>query len=233
MDKNKIFRRIETKYLLNKKQYDKLMKKLDNYLVKDKYYKSTICNIYFDTDNYDLIINSINKPEYKEKVRIRSYNIPNLDDTIFLELKKKYKGIVGKRRIKIKLKDFYEYLKTGILNSKDTQIKSEIEYAFKTYNLKPKLYLAYDRLSYCDKENADFRITFDRNLRSRDEDLNLELGDSGKLYFNEDIYIMETKVLGSYPLWFTHILSSLKIYPISFSKYGSIYSSKIKEGYYV
>lgn len=187
MDKNKIFRRIETKYLLNKKQYNKLMKKLESYIVKDKYYKSTICNIYFDTDNYDLIINSINKPEYKEKVRIRSYNIPNLDDTVFLELKKKYKGIVGKRRIRIKLQEFYEYLKSGILNSKDKQIKNEIEYAFKTYNLKPKLYLAYDRLCYCDKENSDFRITFDRNLRSREEDLNLELGDSGKLYFNEDI----------------------------------------------
>lgn len=233
MDKNKIFRRKETKYLLSKKKYDELIKELKKYLKKDKYYESTICNVYFDTENYDLIINSINKPKYKEKVRIRSYNIPSLEDTIFLELKKKYDGIVGKRRISIKLKDFYSFLKTGNLINNDIQIKSEIEYYFRKYELKPKLYLAYDRLSYYSKDNKDFRITFDRNLRSREEDMNLELGDSGKLYFKEDTYIMETKVLGAYPIWFTEILSKLKIYPISFSKYGSIYSSKIKEEMYV
>lgn len=233
MDKNKIFRRKETKYLLSKEKYDELMKELKRYVEKDKYYKSTICNIYFDTDNYDLIINSINKPKYKEKIRIRSYNIPRLEDNIFLELKKKYDGIVGKRRINIKLKDFYSFLKTGNLVNDDLQIKSELEYYFKKYELKPKLYLAYDRLSYYSKDNKEFRITFDRNLRSREEDMNLELGDSGKLYFKEDTYIMETKVLDTYPIWFTKILSKLKIYPISFSKYGSIYSSKIKEEMYV
>lgn len=229
MDGEGVFRRKETKYILTKEQYDKLMKKLKKYLKEDKYFKSTICNIYFDTDDYDLIINSINKPIYKEKVRIRSYKVPNIDDDIFLEIKKKYNGIVGKRRIKLKLEEFYKYLETGILTDSSSQIKSEIDYCFNKYQLKPKMFLAYDRLSYCDKNNSDFRITFDRNLRSREEDLKLELGDSGKLFFDEDTYIMETKVLGAYPLWFTSILSSLKVYPTSFSKYGSIYTNKIKE----
>ena len=97
------------------------------------------------------------------------------------------------------------------------------------YDLKPKLFLAYDRLSYYDKDNVDFRITFDKNIRSREDNLKLELGDKGKLYFDDDMYMMETKVLNSYPIWFTKILSELKIYPISFSKYGSIYSNKVKE----
>ncbi len=230
---SEVFTRKETKYLLNKSQYTKLMKMIGYHLKKDKYYKRTICNIYFDTKNYDLIINSINKPLYKEKVRIRSYNIPTLDDEIFFEIKKKYDGIVGKRRIGLKLKDFYEYLKTGKILSNDIQISREIDYDFKKYELEPKLFLAYDRTSYYDKDNINFRITFDKNLRSRENDLRLEMGDSGNLYFKEDMYIMETKVLNSYPLWFTHILSSLKIYPVSFSKYGSIYSTKIKEEKYV
>lgn len=228
-----VFRRKETKYLLSKDQYDKLMKKLNSYLLKDKYYESTICNIYFDNDNYDLIINSINKPEYKEKVRIRSYKVPNIDDDIFFELKKKYDGIVSKRRIKIKLSEFYNYINTGNISNCDIQIKNEIDYCFNKYKLKPKMFLAYDRLSYYAKDNKDFRITFDRNLRSREDDLNLELGDCGNLFFKNDTCIMETKVLDAYPLWFTNILSSLKIYPISFSKYGSIYSKKIKEAFNV
>ena len=224
-----VFRRKEIKYLLTKEQYNKLLDLMNNHLEKDKYHVSKICNIYFDTDNYDLIVKSLDKPYYKEKVRLRSYDIPNSDSTVFLEIKKKYEGIVSKRRIEMKLKDFYYYLETGKLKNVNKQISDEIDYCFKHYNLKPKLFLAYDRLSYYDKDNKDFRITFDKNIRSREHNLKLELGDKGKLYFDEDMYMMETKVLNSYPIWFTRIISELKIYPISFSKYGSIYSKKVKE----
>lgn len=224
-----VFRRRETKYLLTQDQYEELMNRIINHLEKDKYFESKICNIYFDTENYDLIMNSLEKPIYKEKVRLRSYDIPTLDDTVFLEIKKKYEGIVGKRRMSIKLRDFYEYLSTGKLESADEQVKNEIDYCFKNYKLYPKLFLAYDRLSYYDKANMNFRITFDRNIRSREKNMNLELGDSGELYFKEDMIIMETKVLDAYPLWFTRILSELKCYPTSFSKYGSIYETKLKE----
>ena len=192
-----------------------------------------ICNIYFDSQNNDLIINSINKPIYKEKVRVRSYNVPTLDDKVFFELKKKYSGIVGKRRIELKLCELYRYLETGELCEGDVQVRKEIDYCFKKYKLMPKIFIGYDRLSYYDKNDINFRITFDTNLRSRDDNLLLESGDDGEKYFKDGKVIMETKALGSYPLWFTKILSSLKIYPNSFSKYGSIYCSKIKEECYV
>jgi hypothetical protein len=91
------------------------------------------------------------------------------------------------------------------------------------------MFIAYDRLSYYDKDNVNFRITFDKNIRSREDNLRLEFGDTGKLYFKENMYMMETKVLNSYPVWFSNILSKLKIYPISFSKYGSIFQNKLKE----
>ncbi|MCR5223622.1 MAG: polyphosphate polymerase domain-containing protein, partial [Bacilli bacterium] len=148
---------------------------------------------------------------------------------VFLEIKKKYAGIVGKRRIEIKLKDFYDYLETGELNNSNEQIKKEIDYCFKLYNLEPKLFLAYDRLSYYDKDDINFRITFDTNIRSREDNLRLEKGDKGELYFDNDLIVMETKALNAYPMWFVKALSELKLYPGSFSKYGSIYSKKLRE----
>ena len=224
-----VFRRKEIKYVLSPEQYETLMKKLKGHVEKDQYYKSTICNIYYDTDNYDLIVHSIDKPVYKEKVRLRSYEVPKLDDYVFLEIKKKRFGIVGKRRIKIKLKNFYDYIKTGKCNNCNKQIQKEIDYCFKMYDLKPKLFLAYDRLSYYDKDNPSFRITFDHNIRSRQTDLKLEKGDKGTKLFKDNKIIMETKALNAYPLWFVKILSEMKLYPQSFSKYGTIYKEQIKE----
>lgn len=227
------FRRTEKKFVLTEEQYKKLLDKIKDRIYKDPYYKSTICNIYFDTDNYDLIINSIEKPIYKEKVRLRSYNVPTLNDNVFLEIKKKYKGVVGKRRITLKLKDFYNYIEKGIIPNCNGQIMNEIDYCFKNYNLKPVMFLAYDRLSYYDKEDKNFRITIDQNIRSRENNLRLEKGDKGDLYFKDNVYIMEAKALNSYPLWFIKTLSELKIYSTSFSKYGNIYSKKIGDGIYV
>ena len=225
-----IFNRIEQKYILNEKEYKELLSKIENHLVKDQYYKSKICNLYFDNDNNDLIINSLEKPIFKEKIRLRSYNVPNLNSVVFLEIKGKMNGIVFKRRIEIVLKDFYNYLETKKIKPKyNNQVMREIDYIIKKVNLKPKLFIGYDRLSYYDKDNINFRITFDTYLRSREDELRLELGDNGNLS-HKDQYIMEFKSLDAIPLWFVKILSSMKIYPKSFSKYGEIYQEKkIKE----
>jgi len=110
----------------------------------------------------------------------------------------------------------------GIYDS-NNQIMKEVNYFFQYYNLQPSYYLAYDRKSYKGIKESQLRITFDRNLRSRKEDLKLELGDAGKKYFKEDTYIMEIKTLDSIPLWLARILSELKIFPISFSKIGNVY----------
>ena len=219
-----IFKRVEQKYLLTEKEYKLLFKKINKYLIKDKYFKSTICNIYFDTVNNDLIINSLEKPVFKEKIRLRSYQVPSINDDVFLEIKEKYMGVVGKRRVKIKLKDFYDYLETNNYD-KSNQIMNEINYYFKYYGLKPAIYIAYDRVSYCSNDDKGLRITVVSNLRSRNNSLKLELGDTGKYYFQDKNYIMEIKTLG----WLVRNLSELKIYPTSFSKYGSIYQSELKE----
>lgn len=226
MDIN-VFRRVEKKYLITEEQYKLLLEKAKDYIEIDTYDYSTICNIYFDTDDYMLVNRSIEKPIYKEKIRLRSYGIPKLNSKVFLEIKKKYKGIVGKRRVSISLKEFYLYLETGKYPKCDKQIMSEIDYCFKLYDLKSKVFLAYDRHSYKGIENPDFRLTFDQNIRSRTTNLYMENGDDGILLLQNKEYIMEVKTLNSFPLWFVDILSSLKIYPTSFSKYGNVYQKQI------
>ena len=168
-----IFRRTEIKYVLSENQVKSLLWLIEPYLKKDKYFKGTNCSIYFDNDSRYLAIHSLEKPLYKEKVRVRSYGVPKLDDTVFLEIKKKFKGIGSKRRIPIKLSDFYEYQKTGRLDSDSEVIKAELDSCFKRYNLKPTMFLAYDRTSYCDKDDPTFRLTFDRNVRIRNDKLRL------------------------------------------------------------
>lgn len=231
MDIN-VFKRVEKKYLLSEDLYQKLFEKINNYITVDTYDFSTICNIYFDTDDYLLVNRSIEKPIYKEKVRLRSYGVPKKNSKVFLEIKKKYKGVVGKRRVSAPLKEFYTYFDTGKYPTVDTQIMNEIDYCFKFYNLKPKVFLAYDRYSYKGKDDSNFRITFDKNIRSRTDNLYLENGDNGMLLLDKNCYIMEVKTLGAYPLWFARILSELNIYPTSFSKYGNVYKKQIfkKEG---
>ena len=215
------FKREEIKYLLNEEMYNKVMNGLSDYLVKDEYYESKILNIYYDTPNYDLLIKSIDKPIYKEKVRLRSYKVPSLKDNVFLEVKKKYKGVVSKRRVVCTLNECYNYY-----NKKEMIKKSkmkELDYLFKHYDLEPKIFIGYDRLSYKLKDDNEVRITFDTNIRSRTSDLSLEMGDAGNLYFKEKTYIMEIKALDSLPLYVTKLLNENKIYPVSFSKVGAVY----------
>ena len=222
---NLIFRRIEEKYFLTDFQKEQLLKKIDEYIEKDSFYKNNILNIYFDNNKDELVIRSGEKPIYKDKIRLRSYSIPNLDSDVFLEIKNKYNGITNKRRIKFKLKDFYDYLDNKY--EINTQIMKEIDYLFKHYDLKPHYFVGYDRISYKGIDNKNLRITFDTNLRSRKNDLRLENGDYGEKYFDKDIWIMEIKTLDSMPIWLTNILSKLSIYPISFSKYAEIYKKEV------
>ena len=221
------FQRVEEKYLLTKEEKEKFLKMTKKHLEKDKYFYSEIHNIYFDTRNNDLIINSLEKPVFKDKFRIRSYNKPTLEDDIFFEMKTKYKGIVGKRRVKLKLKDFNAYLNNKYFL--DTQIFKELDYYFKYYDLVPAIYIAYDRNSYQGIENKDLRITFDSNLRSRRKDLEFTKNTKLVSYFKEDYYIMEIKTNYTMPLWLVKTISTLKLKPVSFSKYGKIYEKEKKE----
>ena len=223
-----IFRRVEKKYILNKNQYRMIMNSINNYVVQDEYGKSTICNIYMDTDNYDLISHSITKPYFKDKVRVRSYNTPNKRSTVYLEIKRKVDGVVGKRRIGMSLADFDNYIKNNkLVRSENVQIKNELDYYFKLYNLDKKMYISYEREAYYQKDNHDFRVTFDSNIIARQYNLNLDKGVYGQNILAPDKYVMEVKTLGAMPIWFVRILDECKIMPCGFSKYGEAYTQLV------
>ena len=196
---------------------------IEPYLKQDKYFKGTNCSIYFDTKDKYLAMHSLEKPLYKEKIRVRSYNVPKSEDeTVFVEIKKKFDGIGNKRRIAVKLSDLYNYFETGEMPTDNPQIKKELDYCFRNYNLKPSLFIAYDRFSYCAKDDPTFRLTFDHNVRSRATDLKLEHGDRGTKHFKNGEIVMEVKALDALPIWFVRAISKTEIYPASFSKYGRI-----------
>lgn len=222
-----VFSRVEKKYLLTEEDYQNLRMLLSEHMNVDQYGRHTICNIYYDTPDSLLIRRSIEKPVYKEKLRLRSYGVPEPDSTVFLEIKKKHRKVVNKRRIALTLNEAYDYLEKGIRPQKECQILREIDFFIQRYDLKKALFLAYDRVALYGKEDSEFRVTFDTNIRSRAAMMNLENGDYGNLLMPAGFYLMETKVMGSTPLWFTHILSQLKIYPANFSKYGNVYKKSM------
>ena len=227
---NYVFKRKEIKFLINREQHDRLLKLFRGIMCEDEYGLSTICNIYLDTEDFDLIRRSIDRPVYKEKLRLRSYGTPGNGDRVFLEIKKKYKGIVYKRRASMTLWEAKQYLEKGERpEKKKEQIFNELDYCIMHYHPVPKLYLAYDRTAYyCQlDEYKDVRITFDSGIRFRQDDIKLEDGDRGEKLLPDDMYIMEIKIPGAMPLWLLDMLTEVKAERVSFSKYGSIYQKYI------
>lgn len=221
--KKTIFERFEKKYVITKKKREQLMELIGSYIEPDEFPHSKISNIYYDTDNNELIRRSMDKPKYKEKLRLRVYNEASLSGPAFIEIKKKYSGIVYKRRVAMTLQEALNYLDHGITPSINNQILSEIDYFMKFYQPKPALFLSYERDSFRQKDNDNVRITFDTNIQSRTVDLQLEKNLQGDALLEDDVCIMEIKVLPSYPLWLSNALTKLQIYPTSFSKYANVY----------
>lgn len=223
------FKRYELKYLLDDMQYKLLRQCLQDKLKVDKYGMTTICNIYFDTPDHRLIRTSLDKPIYKEKLRLRSYGTPTKGDKVFVELKKKYKGVVYKRREIMELTEAEHYLYDGRPAGRTTQITKEIDWFLKSYNgLAPAMYISYDRIAMYGLEDPQLRITFDSNILWREEELLLECGIWGTPILCEEQKLMEIKIPGTMPLWLSHILDELNIYPASFSKYGRGYQQSIQ-----
>ncbi|MFT4005275.1 MAG: polyphosphate polymerase domain-containing protein [Lacrimispora sp.] len=218
------FKRVEIKYLLDPVQYRELKKRLEGRMAVDQYGKSTISNIYFDTPDSRLIRESLEKPVYKEKLRLRSYGIPKAGDTVFLELKKKYKGIVYKRREDMSLEEAEDYLYRGKRTGKDSQVLHEIDWFLDYYKgVVPAMYISYDRIAMYGIEDEELRLTLDGNILWRDGALNLDKGSWGNTLLEQGGCLMEIKLAGAMPLWLGTALDELKIYPASFSKYGQAY----------
>ena len=223
-----VFRRYELKYMLTPEQKEKILEAMSLHMSLDQYGRTTIRNIYFDTENYRLIRRSIEKPVYKEKLRIRSYSQASADSTVFVELKKKYEKVVYKRRLPLCERDAMAWVRRERACPVNTQISREIDYMIDFYGAwKPTVFLSYDREAYYDQGGTDFRVTFDDNILCRRHDISLCSGVGGTPILPEGRILMELKCSGGIPLWMVNVLSCEHIYKTSFSKYGTAYSTLI------
>ena len=222
-----VFKRYELKFLLTTEQKARLLPEIEKHMSLDKYGRTLIKNLYFDTDTYRLIRRSLEKPAYKEKLRIRSYGNTNPDSTVFVELKKKYNGVVYKRRIPMEEQAAMAWLQ-GRGNAPGSQIAEEIRYFAIYYEtLHPTVFLSYEREAYYCKEGSDLRLTFDDNILCRQEALSLCAENYGTSLLDPGQVLMEVKCPGGIPLWLTSLLSREKLYKTSFSKYGTAYQTMI------
>ena len=224
-----VFKRYENKYLIDRSQFDQLKRLIEPYMEADAYGTHAIGNLYYDTDSFELIRHSIEKPVYKEKLRLRCYGIPKAGDLVFVEIKKKYKGVVYKRRTQMALAEACDYLNHRRYQGVPNQILNEIDWFMNLHQLSPKVFIGYDRTAYFGREDPALRITFDQNVRFRENELDLSQGSFGKPLIDSHQMIMEIKIPGVLPLWLSQMLTQLAIYPNSFSKYGNCYKNYLME----
>ena len=231
MNYTMIFRRYELKYLIPIGLMSEIIKETEPYTLPDSFGHSTVRNLYFDTPSYCMIRHSIEKPIYKEKLRLRSYTLPSESDSVFLELKKKYDGVVYKRRLILPYDEALLAVGSGKIPSGTGQTGREIEYLTQSYGtLIPTCYIAYERDAFFGREQRDFRITFDTKLLANTESPSL-ISSGGIPLLPEGMALMELKASGGIPMFMVDILSKHKIYKSSFSKYGTAYRTLIIDKY--
>lgn len=224
-----IYLRQEKKYLLDEQGYLLATEEIMKHMDKDIYALQRIHNVYFDNDSMQVIGTSIEKPPFKEKLRFRAYGDCNY---AFLELKRKLSGVVYKRRITLTRSAADGMIEGRVLPAEagEGQIAGEIDFFVKRYSAYPKIYIAYDRLSFKDRSGGDLRITFDSNITFRTESLYLDTSHTEQRYQEQPFYIMEIKTHLGLPVWLTEFLSKNRCYPCSFSKYGKIYEKFLSDG---
>ena len=219
-----IFERYEKKYIITCSQKQRLLEHISDFVTPDEYGETTLCNLYFDTPDYRLIRASIERPVFKEKLRLRSYGVPQSESNVFVELKKKYKGVVYKRRVNMTYEEGVDLLCRRNMPRSNGQVLGEIAYFMGHYEgLRPSVSIFCERTAYCALEDEQLRLTFDRNVRFRNQLLDLSLGSNGESLLDSDLCILEIKSLNSIPLRLSKALDELEIYPRSFSKYGKAY----------
>lgn len=219
-----VFKRTEKKYLLKRSLYDEFFNNISSHLISDGWGRKTVFSLYLDTDNYRIIRTSIEAPNYKEKIRVRSYGIPDESSDVFFELKKKCDGVVYKRRAGMSLSDAEKYI-SDLQKPYDSQIMREIDYSMKFYSHPtPKVAMLYEREAFLTEDDPEFRITFDESIRYRTTDFYCKMPETGKKIISDDEVLMEIKTPGAIPLWLSSEMDKLKIYPTSFSKYGTAYT---------
>lgn len=224
------FARYEKKYLLRREQYEALLQRWQGRMRMDAYGRHTVCSLYYDTPTYQLIRASLEKPPFKEKLRLRGYGHIQSDSAVFLEVKRKAQGVVYKRRALAPLTQWLQFMEEGY-DGKE-QICKELAYTCQCYDeLHPSVLIACERTAYSETADTQLRVTFDFDLRWRNDRLDLRLGDEGERLLEAGEVLMEIKAPYAISLWLCDLLNEMELYPISFSKYGTCYRRYLCRGW--
>ena len=238
-----VFKRKEIKYLLSSEERNALLPILEAHMEPDAFAHSSISNLYYDTPDFRMVRRSLEKPMYKEKLRLRSYGTPENTSTVFPEIKKKAMGIVYKRRISLPYQEAVSFLSGQQIASTDTcdgttqqiastemcdgttrQILHELDWMLASYkDLAPRVFLSYERDSYKGISDPSLRLTLDQDILFRTDRLDLREGAFGESTLLPDQTLREVKISNAAPLWLAQALSEIGIFPVSFSKYGRAY----------
>lgn len=232
-----VFQRREQKYLLDEAVMRSVQAELSRHMMPDDHNRDretySIASLYYDTPDHELIRRSLQKPIYKEKLRLRAYGISALEDTVYFEIKKKYRGVVSKRRSRIRLHDAYAFAHSGELPDDDPiqnrQVLHEIAALLSRYDLQPSVLITYERRAWFDPDDRQLRVSFDTDIRCRRTDLRLESGPNGARLLPEQVWLMEIKSAGCLPFWLARVLSDHEVYARSFSKYGTEYNQMLAQ----
>ena len=223
-----VFKRKEVKYLLTEAQLAALRPALETHMEPDAFAHSSISNLYYDTPDFRMLRRSQEKPVYKEKLRLRSYGVPDEETQVFPEIKKKAEGIVYKRRVSMPYGDAIRYLSRR-RPGEDGQIFQELNWMLLAYgSLAPRIFLSYERDSWKGREDPSLRLTLDREILWRTEALDLRRGAWGEPLLEPNQVLMEVKISNAAPLWLAEALSENGIFPISFSKCGRAFETLCK-----
>lgn len=214
-----VFTRREQKYLITKQQYQALIKKL-NYRMRPDLNgidgRYTVTSLYFDNEDRDIYYETKNRLRFRQKLRLRVYDDTDINGTAFFEVKQKHNKVVNKRRMILPLQEAYRYLSYSPGESREgyetsnTQVLREIDHFRWLYQLEPEMIVSYDRHALHEIDNPDLRITFDFNMRTRNDNFAVEDGPYGDNFVDTDLVILEVKVDDSVPLWLTRILQEVQ-----------------------
>jgi len=224
------FARVEIKYMLTPDQEEAMEKALRAHGFSWTDFGSpAVQSLYYDTPDHRLIRESLARPAYKEKLRLRAYGEPGTQKTSFVEVKKKYRGVVYKRRVALPLEEAYLGLGRKELSGEAGQVGREAIWMVRRYGLEPSAVIAYDRYAWFSEKEPDLRVTFDRNLSFRANHLDLAGRDENTVFTRPDQRLMEIKSDGHYPLWLTKALWEVRAERIHYSKYGDAYLRYMKQ----
>ncbi len=233
-----IFNRTEEKYLLTERQAGRLLDMSEGHLTPDPYCQDgrmyLVENVYYDTAWDDLISRAIEKNIFRQKLRLRSYGIPGPETIVFLEIKKKYEGIGNKRRTGMSLRMAEDYLLDGKRPDPDTPginalVLEEIDYMRTSCSLIPKTMITYERQAWFSADDPGLRLTFDRNILAREDELYLTAGPGGRPLLPKGKVLFELKAEEAVPVWLVKAMDQMKIWPVTFSKYAQEYLTRDPE----